>query len=181
MRLQQLFEKGDPDVARLEMKIQRLKAEMRDLMQSAGSVFQSGIRPEYRHLVDKKRREIQVASDELAHARQRPGIEAALRAAQASTAAAQSSVTPDQKRKQFGQSISKGFDDWASLRKQHGGDEGLDKAIHQAALRQTEDGTYDLSVEQLAQEFGVPVRSMYRRLEEPTLFSTSMLMPKNRR
>jgi hypothetical protein len=180
MKLLQLNEKMD-ETTRVEMKISRLRSELKEIMKKAGSVFQSGIKPEYKNLVDKKKREIAVATEELEAAKNKPGIEAELHAANKAAAEKAAAITPEDKAKQFSDSVKKGFDDWSDMRTKHGGDAGLNLAIHAAAKKQTDDSKYDLNVEQLAKEFGVPGRSMYKRLETTAMHKTAMMMPKNRK
>lgn len=185
MLLQQIFEREATerspvsDVSRAEAKLASAKNELKMIMRHAGSVFQSGIKPEYKSRVDKAKAAVATAVSELEHAKAVPDIAASMHKGQSEVAANQAAYTPEVKKREFGAAISKGFDDWGILRKQYGGDEGLNDAIHNAAIKQTEDATYPLDVAQLAQAFGVPARSMYKRLEQPELFKTSMLMPKN--
>lgn len=185
MLLQQIFEGGAAartpasDVSRAEAKLDAAKQELKMIMRNAGSVFQSGIKPEYKSRVDKAKAAVAAAVADLDHAKAIPDIAASLHKGQSEVASNQAAHTPEVKKREFGAAISKGFDDWNLLRKQYGGDRGLNDVIHAAALKQTEDATYPLDVAQLAQSFGVPARSMYKRLEQPELFQTSMLMPKN--
>lgn len=185
MLLQQIFERETSKsssasaVSRAEAKLASAKDELKMIMRHAGSVFQSGIKPEYKSRVDKAKAAVATAVSELSHAKAIPDIAASMHKGQSEVAATQAAYTPEVKKRDFGAAISKGFDDWGLLRTRFNGDEGLNDAIHDAAIEQTEDATYPLDVAQLAQAFGVPARSMYKRLEQPELFKTSMLMPKN--
>lgn len=178
MQLHELFE-GVSEVQRAQAELTRLKTEYRQLMKSAGSVFQSGVKPEYKDRVSRLKFSMKTAQDRLDHANALPAIIDDQRNAARTLAATRASYTPDQKKQDFSKAVSRGFDVWDDLRDEHGGDEGLDQAIHQAAIAQTEDGKYKLDVDQLAQTFGVPTRSMYKRLESPQLFKTAAMMPKN--
>lgn len=166
MLLQQIFE-GTTEISRAEQELTTAKEALRVLMQSAGAAFQSGASPQYAQRITRAKRALTAASDKLANAQSMSGI--------ASQAGAKFDVNDEE----LGKS-NKSTDEWESHRLKNGGDKGLNKCIAAAAMKQTDDGTHELNVTQLAQHFGVRPRAMSTRLKEPDLFQTAMLMPKNK-
>lgn len=181
MRLQDLYEEFEGNVAaqRASKRVRELNQAHKQLMSRASSAAaQSGIKPEYAQRVKQSLAQIDIAKQQLAQAIKAPEIEAEQRSAAQKVASDQVEFnSPEQRKQRFGQAVSSGFDNWAGLRNQYGGDEGIDQALITAAMKQTEDGAYPLDVAQLAQEFDIPVRSLYRWLERPSLVQVKRMTP----
>ena len=179
MLIKHLLERDNSDF--IISKLQDAKARLKLIKTQAASGNQSGIAPQYRDRIDQVQREIAVLQQEYQQSLKTPDIILQQRTAQADVANTIANRTPEELKAAFSQSISSGMAEWAKLRDQLGGDEGLDAAIIKAAKSQTQSGQYELDVDQLATEFNVPTRSMYKRLERVELAPAAMLMPKNRR
>lgn len=168
------------DKAAILRDIASTRDELRALKSRAASVEQSGVSHQYDAQVERLNNRMIALQQDLRAAENAPGIEADQRAAarRISDAKAAAVQTTDVKSAR-GSAISAGFAKWAELRDQYKGNDGLNRAIKAAALAQTEHGKHRLDVDKLAKEFGVPTRTMYRRLEVPALMSVRMLMPIN--
>jgi len=80
---------------------------------------------------------------------------------------------------QRGEQIHNGRANWKSLYDQFGSEKELVASMYQTALELTKGGTRTLDVKSLADQYGVPMRTMYLKLESPMYAKIAQLMPKN--
>lgn len=171
MNLTKLFEASSVESIRL--KIATLKDQRKQIVQKyAGSGFQSGINPVYANRVKQIDAQLAVLSKELEHALKVPDIEKQLSVQRQQQAAS----TPQQT---HGDRVKQGMQRWIDLATQYGGEHGLNKAIRDAAIRQTDNGRYFLDVKQLALDFDVAEKTMRKRLEFSQLVDLLNWLPRS--
>lgn len=171
MNLTSLFESSSADS--IKLRISALKDQRKQLIQRhAGSGFQSGINPIYANRVNQIDAQLKVLYAELEHALKAPEIEKQILTQRQQAA----SNVPQQT---HGDRVKQGMQRWLELAQQYGGEHGLNKAIRDAAIKQTDNGRYFLDVKQLATDFDVAEKTMRKRLEFPQLVDLLNWLPRS--